>query len=135
MGEDPTTGGSTCGNAVIDEDEDCDGADLGAQTCESRGFPGGSLSCALDCRFDESACDVIEGCGNGTREGDEQCDQSDFGGSTCTTYSAQYGGGALMCNENCTIDPSACCVASGQNCQLSPCCAELSCSIVLDTCL
>ncbi len=47
-----------CGNGALDavNDEDCDGADFGDESCESRGFSSGNLSCTGDCRIDDSAC-------------------------------------------------------------------------------
>ncbi|HEX6853075.1 MAG TPA: serine protease [Candidatus Polarisedimenticolaceae bacterium] len=49
-------GGENCGNGVVDAGEQCDGSDLGGETCESRGFPGGTLSCTSSCTFNTSAC-------------------------------------------------------------------------------
>jgi hypothetical protein len=42
-------------NGTIDAGEQCDGAALGGETCVSRGFTGGSLSCS-SCVFNMSAC-------------------------------------------------------------------------------
>ena len=44
-----------CGDAVIEYGEQCEGADLNGQTCETLGFIGGTLSCA-NCMFDTSDC-------------------------------------------------------------------------------
>jgi hypothetical protein len=49
------TGGS-CGNGALDPGEQCDGANLGGQTCASRGLPGTGLACTAGCTFDTSAC-------------------------------------------------------------------------------
>jgi hypothetical protein len=54
-----------CGNSLAEVSgpgdficrEDCDGADLGGETCESLGFRSGSLSCTTACRFDASKCE------------------------------------------------------------------------------
>ncbi len=46
----------SCGNAVLDADEQCDGLDLGGQSCVGLGFVGGTLLCAR-CDFDTSGCD------------------------------------------------------------------------------
>jgi len=48
--------GSTCGNGVVDPDEDCDGLDLAGGTCEALGFDGGTLSCSGACSYDTSSC-------------------------------------------------------------------------------
>ncbi|MEW5854303.1 MAG: polysaccharide lyase family 8 super-sandwich domain-containing protein, partial [Myxococcota bacterium] len=48
---------SGCGDGVIADDEECDGANLGGQTCESLGGHPGALSCSSTCRL------VTDGCG------------------------------------------------------------------------
>jgi len=51
-----------CGNGHIDPGEQCDGSDLGGETCLSRGYTGGgNLKCVnsglpSECKFDESGC-------------------------------------------------------------------------------
>lgn len=45
-----------CGNNIAEFGEDCDGSALDGQTCESRGFDGGTLSCNPGCGFNESEC-------------------------------------------------------------------------------
>ena len=60
-----------CGNGVAEMGEDCDGGDLGGETCVSLGFGGGTLACAGNCTFDTSGC--FE-CGDGTCEGSEDCE-------------------------------------------------------------
>ncbi|MBU1413218.1 hypothetical protein KKC22_17040, partial [Myxococcota bacterium] len=48
---------ASCGNAVIEGSELCDGAALGDATCESQGFAGGTLACLADCTgYDTAAC-------------------------------------------------------------------------------
>jgi len=49
-------GPAFCGNGVIEPGEQCDGADLGGQTCQTFGFTGGTLSCTIACVFNTSAC-------------------------------------------------------------------------------
>lgn len=58
-----------CGDGIAEGDEDCDGDDLLAMTCEDMGdFTGGTLACAGDCTFDTSECTVelepVEICAN-----------------------------------------------------------------------
>jgi hypothetical protein len=62
----------TCGdNAINVAGEECDGTDLGGQTCASLGFSGGTLACS-SCSFDTSDCST----GGGLPEtGQTQCDQ------------------------------------------------------------
>jgi hypothetical protein len=99
----------TCGNGVVDGEgglEECDGGDLGGQSCESLGYVGGgTLGCTDMCRFDASGCSS-ETCGNGIREGDESCDGQDLGGQTCQGLG--YSGGALSCAGDCTFELSGC---------------------------
>jgi|GEM_PF-6394249 len=54
-----------CGNTVKEEGEACDNSDLGGQTCQSRGFLGGNLSCNTDCTFNTSQCARESGGGVG----------------------------------------------------------------------
>lgn len=51
-----TGSGPVCGNGIIDSGEECDGANLGGQTCEGLGFAGGTLACGGGCTFDTSGC-------------------------------------------------------------------------------
>lgn len=46
----------TCGDGQINGDEDCDGRELGGQTCAGLGFAGGALACGPACSFDVSQC-------------------------------------------------------------------------------
>jgi len=45
-----------CGNGAIEEGEECDATNLNGETCVTRGFAGGTLRCAADCRLDVSQC-------------------------------------------------------------------------------
>lgn len=44
-----------CGNGQIEIGEECDGTNWNGQTCQTKGFTGGTLSCSA-CRFDISQC-------------------------------------------------------------------------------
>ncbi len=64
-----TTGGSggtapdtVCGDGVREGDEACDGADLGAATCDSIGLGPGELSCASGCGLVTAGCAAAEIC-------------------------------------------------------------------------
>ncbi|MFH2010918.1 MAG: hypothetical protein ABI333_30240 [bacterium] len=57
----------TCGNGTLEPPEQCEGADLNGETCQSRGFGGGELSCA-NCWLDTSGCNA---CGNDLCDPDE----------------------------------------------------------------
>lgn len=45
-----------CGNNILEFGEQCDGTDLGSQTCVNLGYGGGTLSCTSTCIFDTSGC-------------------------------------------------------------------------------
>ena len=56
-GWDGIAAGSVCGNNAREAGEACDGTDLGGETCQSRGFDPGTLSCLQDCSgYDASQC-------------------------------------------------------------------------------
>ena len=102
-GGDAETGpgpGPNCGNDVIDDDELCDGPDLGGRTCITEGFGDGILLCTNDCLgFDPVLCEEPQ-CGNGLIEGDELCDGSDLGGITCRDFG--YDRGVPECSFDCS---------------------------------
>ncbi|MCZ6570417.1 MAG: DUF1566 domain-containing protein [Deltaproteobacteria bacterium] len=50
---------STCGNDIIDGNDDCDGLDLGGESCQSLGFGGGLLACSAGCGLDLSGCSPL----------------------------------------------------------------------------
>ena len=45
-----------CGNGELEYGEQCDGADLGANSCASLGYASGDLSCNSNCTLNTSAC-------------------------------------------------------------------------------
>jgi hypothetical protein len=47
--------GDACGNGVIDDSEECDGADFGGINCLDLGF-GRGLPLCIECKFDTSTC-------------------------------------------------------------------------------
>ena len=52
-------GGPVCGNGniEIEADEECDGANLGNETCTSLGHGGGTLTCdPVSCRYNVDMC-------------------------------------------------------------------------------
>lgn len=103
-----TTGCQRCGNGAREAPEQCDGSDLGGQTCSSFvPCPGGStcdpavgtLSCSGACTIGSASC---QRCGNGIREGTEECDKTSLGGATCSSRGFEIG--ALTCWPAATID-------------------------------
>jgi hypothetical protein len=95
-----------CGNGKRETGEECDGEDVGAVTCRTLGYAGGSLTCGADCRFDQSACEQAWGCGNDVRDPGEECDGTDLQGATCVSLG--YVGGTLACGSGCRFDESGC---------------------------
>ncbi len=69
--------GGKCGDAEVDSGygEECDGPNLGGQSCQGLGFGGGFLLCTQDCRLDTSEC--TNACGNSYLEAGEECDDGD----------------------------------------------------------
>jgi hypothetical protein len=57
VGFPPPPATKLCGNGIKDDDEDCDGDDLGGSECTIFGLSGGELACTKDCTFDPRACD------------------------------------------------------------------------------
>ncbi|HEV8323897.1 MAG TPA: integrin alpha, partial [Myxococcota bacterium] len=57
----PADAAPACGDGARAPAEDCDGADLGGQTCVSVAvvLTGGTLACGPDCRFDTSGCTAM----------------------------------------------------------------------------
>jgi hypothetical protein len=115
---DPSTPSFECGNGALDPNEECEGDDLDAQTCDSFGFDGGRLLCTADCRYDTSECNAAAICGDGLVNADkgESCDcgqqgtnctPAQLGDVSCVNFDSPkgvaFGGGTLKCNS-----PSAC---------------------------
>ncbi len=99
---------ATCGLVPgVQPGEDCDGTDLGAASCTSLGFLGGTLACHPDCTFDTSQC-TADVCGDGLVGPTEQCDPGgiggalpSFGGATCASLGFPAGGN-LTCAPDCS---------------------------------
>jgi len=94
-----------CDDGFIDPGEDCDGTNLGGQTCEGLGFSGGTLDCTPICNFDTSGCTVGGTCGNGVIDAGEACDD---GGS-------EPGDG---CDAACQVEPGHACSGEPSICEL-----------------
>lgn len=108
--------GPVCGDGSTNGTEDCDGTDLGSNTCTAMGFEGGTLGCNGDCTFDTSGCtNDGPGCGNGSVDVGEQCDGLDLAGQTCISQGFA-GGGILLCDASCSFDTSNCMGGGGGAC-------------------
>jgi Ca2+-binding RTX toxin-like protein len=75
-----------CGDGVREADEECDGTDFGGESCGSRGFVMGDLTCAEGCVISTELCDGVPppvpidedvelnaGCDGSESEGDPGC--------------------------------------------------------------
>lgn len=56
---------ASCGNGVKEGAEQCDGAQLGGQTCISLGYDMGALGCTPSCTIDTSGCETLACAGQG----------------------------------------------------------------------
>jgi hypothetical protein len=56
---------ASCGNGVKEGGEQCDGAQLGGQTCVGLGYDQGTLLCSQSCTFDAANCMVLDCAGQG----------------------------------------------------------------------
>ncbi|MEM9453451.1 MAG: DUF4215 domain-containing protein [Myxococcota bacterium] len=107
-----------CGDNMADAPaEDCDGADLGAVTCDdfaplNTTPSGGTPACSLTCTGEIGTCSY---CGDGTAAGTEECDDLDFAGATCVTEG--FGSGDLSCTADCLFDRSTCVDGCGNGVQ------------------
>ena len=106
-GSTPPSDNPTCGNNLREGTEVCDGIDLNSQTCITKGYASGTLSCNSGCSaFVTSAC-VSSICGNNVKETGELCDGTDLNSQTCITQG--FNGGSLTCNTGCgSFNTSAC---------------------------
>ncbi len=77
-----------CGDGMVLGDEECDGVNLNSQTCNTRGFPGGVISCTQTCRFDFSTCNRWSQVEVGY---DHTCAITQAGGLFCWGYNNEGG--------------------------------------------
>ncbi len=100
-----------CGDGSINVAwEQCDGADLGGETCTGLRFVGGTLACDVTCGFDTSGC-VVGTCGDGVvNQPSEQCDGTDLNGVLCEQFGLL---GDPGCDSSCEIDGSQCFACPG----------------------
>jgi methionine aminopeptidase len=103
-----------CGNAQLDNGEECDGGNLAGLSCADFGYNDGVLGCTAACRFDLSGCVNEPACGNGVIDGGEQCDGAALGGKSCLDFG--YAEGTLGC--------TAACAFSFEQCTAAPSCGD-----------
>jgi hypothetical protein len=95
-----------CGDGVREPNEECEGDDVGGNSCETLGYYGGPLSCTGLCTFNFSGCAAVGRCGDGIVNGPEICDGADPVGLTCLDYGFDVG--HLGCSTSCAPDFSGC---------------------------
>lgn len=115
-------GPAQCGNDVVEQGEECDGAHFAPFPNDAAGVQ--LLDCALtasfftgvelcaECRIDRSRCprgSEIR-CGNGVAEDFEECDGADVRGLTCADLG---GSGDLRCTPSCSLDRAGCSNVAG----------------------
>lgn len=114
-----------CGDGNLDDNEFCDGSNFidNANSCADWLGEGatGTLGCTKTCEIDTSACKAAATayCGDGKVNTDaEECDGTSFYAdvNTCKGYSSAYASGDLSCNSDCTVNTSACVIASTSKC-------------------
>lgn len=107
------TSASSCGDAIVDEDEQCDGASLGGQTCASIGFSGGALACSAACTFDTSRCchaACVGKCGGAPDGCSGKCDGACPAGEACAAGACVACGhaGEPCCAADACVAPASC---------------------------
>lgn len=102
-----------CGDNKRNGSEDCDGGDLGGQTCLSLGYDGGALSCNVGCSYNTGACESFS-CG------DMQC---------------QPGEDSCVCPEDCPEDPATCSPCECGGAGGPDCFCDIFCVLNFDCCL
>jgi len=95
------------GTTQIDKGEECDGYDLDGQTCQTKGYHEGNLSCT-ECEFDLTDCEASGKCDDGVIDAAfESCDGANLDSQTC--MSLGYYDGILACQNDCAaFDESGC---------------------------
>ena len=92
-----------CGNGVLEPGEECDGSDLGGQTCSDFGFDQGSLACTGQCTIDTSDCsNASQQCALGFEDGERVPTSGNCG---CGTLTASCTGpnGVRLRSDRCDI--------------------------------
>jgi len=119
-----------CGNGKLEPGEACEDVPPKGVTCQTLGFPKGTLFC-IKCQLDTSKCEKVGPvCGNTKIEAGEECEGIDFQKQTCKTKG--FTGGTLKCTK-CKIDTSGCtkkpsALPFGKSCKTDDECASKICN-------
>ncbi len=100
-----------CDNGQLDAGEECEGEDLGGQTCTTivGGYTGGTLACGASCRYDTIGC-ILPSCGDGVLDALEECDDGNTSNADdCMNncHSASCGDGYLWSGVEACDDGNA----------------------------
>jgi cysteine-rich repeat protein len=96
-----------CGNDEIDGSEECDTNNFNGNSCKSRGYDFGDLSCTEICQLDTTSCSMEPTCGNIIINTPETCDGTVLNEQSCETQG--YLRGVLGCLDDCSgFDFSLC---------------------------
>ncbi len=118
--DEPAVSQESCGNGTLDDDEICDGENLSTKASCPKGShlpEGARLRCNADCSLNTDACvqddePIVESpdtCGNGSLDNGEECDGSIISKTaSCPKGMHLPDGKSFACQENCTLDTSAC---------------------------
>ncbi len=115
-----------CGNGIQEMGEECDGFDLGGWTCQAASHAPGDLQCNSNCGLDLYSCGPEFLCGDGARTDGEYCEGVNLDGQTCDSLGYGAGGGALVCNGDCTFRTAGCTPPSGAP-DGAPCGGDIDC--------
>jgi cysteine-rich repeat protein len=109
-----------CDNGQLDPGEECEGEDLGGQTCTTigGGYTGGTLACGGSCRFDTIGC-VLASCGDGFVDALEACDDGNTSNSDGCMNNCQLAtcgdgylwSGTEVCDDGNASNADACLVS------------------------
>lgn len=103
-----TPDANSCGNGVVEQgkDEECDGADLAGETCESLGQGSGTLSCLDSCEFNFSQCSSVPTCSE-----EQKVCQNTGVAAQCLSCSCNDGFNIGSCESICldTMQPPTIC--------------------------
>ncbi|MBU1238764.1 hypothetical protein KKF84_05545 [Myxococcota bacterium] len=101
-------GSENCGDGIIDIGEECDGDNIGEESCASHGYYTGTLTCNSDCTLNLVQCIGQGFCGDGVinMEFGEECDGDELDEQDCETLG--FYEGSVACTDSCAFDTSQC---------------------------